>query len=284
MRCKTAIATLVLATLAAGTVYAVTKTSVPDFDHPYVGLVVYYDANGEFLWRCSGALVSPTMLLTAGHCSDTAGGARSARVYFEQSAGLHYDPAAELDPVTGYPDFCKQPAVCRTASTPDQIYNFDYTGALPDPRDVGIVILDTPYDLPQYGELPAAGQLDSLARARGTRDTMFTVSGYGVSYQTEEHSAVSAVSLRERLEATSVLVNLGSHLTDGYNLQTQGNGRALGGTCGGDSGGPIFLGDAKSNLIVGVTSFGLNDLCRGVDFYYRIDRQPVLDFINGSTP
>ncbi len=89
-----------------------------------------------------------------------------------------------------------------------------------------------------------------------------------------------SISYRIRLMATSTLVNLGSSLTDGYNLQTQGNGDGRGGTCSGDSGGPMFLGEADSNLIVGVTSFGLNSLCRGTDFAYRIDRQEVLDWIN----
>jgi len=80
--------------------------------------------------------------------------------------------------------------------------------------------------------------------------------------------------------ATSTLVNLGSKYTDGYNLQTQGNGSGRGGTCSGDSGGPVFLGGTDSNLIVAVTSFGLNSMCRGTDFGYRIDRQEVLDWIN----
>jgi secreted trypsin-like serine protease len=80
--------------------------------------------------------------------------------------------------------------------------------------------------------------------------------------------------------ATATLVNLNSALNDGFNVQTQGNGSGRGGTCSGDSGGPVFLGDASSNLIVAVTSFGLNAICRGVDFAYRIDRQEVLDWIN----
>jgi len=91
---------------------------------------------------------------------------------------------------------------------------------------------------------------------------------------------VPNISYRIRLMATSTLVNLGSSLTDGYNLQTQGNGDGRGGTCSGDSGGPMFLGEADSNLIVGVTSFGLNSLCRGTDFAYRVDRQEVLGWIN----
>jgi secreted trypsin-like serine protease len=75
-------------------------------------------------------------------------------------------------------------------------------------------------------------------------------------------------------------VNLNSANNDGYNLQTQGNGNNRGGTCSGDSGGPVFLGGPDSNLIVGVTSFGLNALCRGTDFAYRVDRTEVLDWID----
>ena len=83
--------------------FAITGNYVKDFDHPFVGLVVFYDASGEFIWRCSGSLISPTKLLTAGHCADTAEGAVSARVYFQQDAGVNYDPATQNDPVSGYP-------------------------------------------------------------------------------------------------------------------------------------------------------------------------------------
>ena len=85
---------------------AITGNWVEDFEHPFVGLAVFYDANGEFLWRCSGTLLSPTVFLTAGHCADTVSGAVSARVYFQQDAGANYDPATQLDPVTGYPETC----------------------------------------------------------------------------------------------------------------------------------------------------------------------------------
>jgi secreted trypsin-like serine protease len=106
------------------------------------------------------------------------------------------------------------------------------------------------------------------------------VSGYGLTYSTQEHSAVADISFRSRLMANETLVNLRSALTAGFNLQTQGNGNGRGGTCSGDSGGPVFLGDTASNLIVGVTSFGLSEICRGTDFAYRIDDQAVLDWIN----
>src|SRR5687768_14038166 len=36
---------------------AITGNFVEDFQHPFVGLVVFYDANGEFSHRCSGSLL-----------------------------------------------------------------------------------------------------------------------------------------------------------------------------------------------------------------------------------
>jgi hypothetical protein len=227
-------------------------------------------------------LISPTKVLTAGHCSDTADGAVSARVYFQQDAGANYDPATQVDPVSGYPEYCAAGTLGTLCATSDELYSYGFANfaGFPNIRDVGLVILDQPISMPEYGQLPAAGVLSDLDTARGPRDTVFTVSGYGLTYRTQAHSAVPNISYRSRLMAQSTLVNLRSALTDGYNLQTQGNGDGRGGTCSGDSGGPVFLGGPESNLIVAVTSFGLNSLCRGTDFAYRIDRTEVLDWIN----
>jgi len=264
--------------------FGITKNWVEDNEHPYVGLAVFYDANGDFLWRCSGSLISPTKFLTAGHCADTAEGAVTARVYFQQDAGANYDPATQLDPVTGYPEFCAIGTLgtaCATVGA-GKIHNFGFANfaGFPNTRDVGVLILDQPIALSEYGQLPSAGQLDNLGTARGRKDTVFTVSGYGLSYSSQEHSAVPSISFRVRLMANSTLVNLNSAQTGGYNVQTQGNGNDRGGTCSGDSGGPVFLGGSTSNLIVAVTSFGLNAICRGTDFGYRVDRTEVLNWIN----
>lgn len=286
MRMSSAVSALALSVLAmvAAPAYCITGNWVEDNEHPYVGLVVFYDANGEFIWRCSGSLISPTKLLTAGHCADTAEGAASARVYFQQDAGAHYDPALGYDPITGYPDFCAAGTLGTLCATSSRIYNYGFANfaGFPNTHDVGVVILDQPIAMPEYGQLPTAGALDGLGTARGQKDTVFTVSGYGLSRASQEHSAVPNLSFRERLMARSTLVNLNSAQNDGYNVQTQGNGNGRGGTCSGDSGGPVYLGEASSNLIVAVTSFGLNALCRGTDFGYRIDRKEVLDWINSQ--
>ena len=259
---------------------AITGNWVEDDEHPFVGLVVFYDAKGEFLWRCSGTLLSPTVFLTAGHCADTEGGAVTARVYFQQDAGANYDPVTQVDPVTGYPETCAAGTLGVTCATSDEIYNYDFTRlTLPNTHDVGLLILDQPIALPEYGELAPVGTLDSLATRRGTTRTVFTVSGYGLTYRPNANAPLATISFRERLMAESTLVNLNSALNDGFNLQTQGNGQGRGGTCSGDSGGPVFLGDFSSNLVVAVTSFGLNALCRGTDFAYRVDTQAVQDWI-----
>jgi len=254
---------------------AITGKYEKDFDHPFVGLAVFYDANGEFSHRCSGSLLSPTVFLTAGHCVD---GVISARIYFQQDAGAHYDPLTELDPVTGYPDYCAAGTEGVVCATSDQLESFDYSGVLPNTHDAGMVILDQSIDLLEYGELPDAGFLDKLATQRGLQDLTFTDSGYGLSYTNPKFTA----SYRERLMAQSKLVNLRSALTDGYNLQTSNNPGIGGGTCFGDSGGPIFYGDNESNLIVGITSFGMNaNVCAGVDFAYRVDQAALLEWIEG---
>jgi hypothetical protein len=275
-----AIAVVALVVLMTGSAFAITGNYVDDYNHPFVGLVVIYDSNGDFLWRGSGSLISPTVVLTAGHVVDTALGASSARVYFQQDAGANYDPDLEYDPVSGYPMDDSLDGMSRTS---DELYNYGFSNfaGFPNIHDVGLVILDDPIymDDDEYGELPTAGVLNDLATARGLKKPVFTVSGYGLTYRVQEHSALSNISYRSRLMAQSTLVNLNSHNTDGFNLQTQGNGNVLGGTCSGDSGGPVFLGGPDSNVIVGVTSFGMNSLCRGVDFAYRIDTQPVLDWI-----
>ena len=260
---------------------AITGDFVEDFDHPYVGLVVFYDADGEFLWRCSGSLLTPTVFLTAGHCTapDADGTPVTARVYFQQDAGVNLDPTTEIDPVTGYPESCAPGTLGVTCATSNQLYNFDYTGRLPNTQDVGLLILDQAITLPEYGVLAEAGSLDQLATQRGLQDLTFTVSGYGLTYKNQPQNGKANVSFRERLEALAHLVNLKSAINGGFNLQTGGNGQGQGGTCNGDSGGPVFYGGFDSNIIVGVTSFGLNALCRGTDFAYRTDQQEVIDWI-----
>jgi hypothetical protein len=259
---------------------AITGDYQKDFEHPFVGLVRFYDANGQYMHRCSGSLLTPTVFLSAGHCTV---GAASARVYFQQSVAANYDPQSGMDPVTGYPEACGPGTLGVTCATSDEVYDYDFAPAwrdFPNTRDVGLVILDQPITMPEYGKLAAPGTLDTLATRSGSQETTFTHSGYGLSAINPVHE----VSLLERLMAKSKLTNLRSALTDGYNLQVNFNGKGYGGACYGDSGGPVFYGGYPSNTIVAITGWNNNGNCAGVGYFYRTDRQEVIDWILRTVP
>jgi hypothetical protein len=259
---------------------AITGDYQKDFEHPFVGLVRFYDNDGQYMHRCSGSLLTPTVFLTAGHCSV---GAASARVYFQQSVAAGYDPQIGMDPNTGYPKECVSGTLGVTCATSHEIHDYDFAPAwrdFPNTRDVGLVILDQPVPMSEYGKLAAPHTLDMLATKRGLQETTFTHSGYGLS----QINPVHEVSLLERLMAESKLTNLSSALTDGYNLQVNFNGEGYGGACYGDSGGPVFYGEYPSNTIVAITGWNRNGNCAGVGYFYRTDRQEVIDWILQTVP
>jgi hypothetical protein len=258
---------------------AVTGNFVEDFDHPFVGLVAFYDADGEFMWRCSGSLLEDKVtFVTAGHCTDqnAAESPVSARIWFRQDAGEEFDGVQ--DPDTGYPETCitddpeRADDVCVT-STKLYDYGYDNFAGFPNHRDLGVILLDNPVQLPEYGRLPSPNLLTNLAATTKKNSIWLTASGYGI-----QRVRPTVVSVRERLMADERVVNLHNSLTDGFNVQSTANpGGGKGGTCFGDSGGPVFL--RGTNTIVSVTSFGLNPNCKGLDFSYRIDRPETLAWI-----
>jgi hypothetical protein len=251
---------------------AVTGNFTPDYEHDYVVLIAFYDANGDFLWRCSGSLLNEYTVLTAGHCTDTKSGAASAIVWASQEGGSLYNPAAGVneDPRTGYPNRCINSAQYPCAES-HTLLEYGYIGNVflqGNNKDVGMLILDSPIVLDEYASIAAAGTVDQLAVG-----TEITYSGYGVS---GEKPVV--ISRRERLMATGFIVSTHNANTAGFNIQLSTNpGAGRGGACFGDSGGPILY--DSTDVILGVNSFVINGQCAGVGFAYRVDQQDVIDWI-----
>lgn len=280
-----------LAVLSFVLVIAIPASAITDGEpdngqHPFVGIAVFYseDEEGNLVpeWRCSGTILAARVFLTAGHCTT------DSEIIVVRAQVWFFETESELF-AAGYPfagGFLGTPF-------PHPAGPFS---SFPDTHDVGIVLFDK--KVPRqahggvYGKLAPLGSLDALATNRGQQEVVFTVVGYGLQEVRPDPSAV-----RTRLKATTMLVDLRSALTDGFNIHTSndpGNGAKKGsnsgGTCFGDSGGPVFHGDFGSSdyepILVGVTSFGLNLLCKGADFAYRTDIADTLDFLAefGVTP
>jgi hypothetical protein len=250
---------------------AVTGNFTKDYEHTYVVLIAFYDQNGDFLWRCSGSLLNEWTVLTAGHCTDTSGGAVSAIVWASQEGGSQYNPTTDaVDPRTGYPYYCYDSPQYQ-CSTSDTLLEYGYIGNVylqGNNKDVGMLILDDPIQLDEYASLAAPGTVDTLPVG-----TPITYSGYGIS---AEKPAVT--SFRERLMATGFIVSTHNANTAGFNIQLSTNpGAGRGGACFGDSGGPILYDD--TDIILGVNSFVINGQCAGVGFAYRIDQPDVIAWI-----
>jgi hypothetical protein len=259
-----AIAVATAMVCALGTALAVPATAITDGTldgngHPYVGLMVAQTGDGTPLWRCSGTLLSPTLFVTAGHCTE----APAAHVEIWFDANVQAGQPANGYPYTG-----------EVGGTP-------YTHPQYDPNafylyDLGVVVLDHSMPMAEYGALPKLNQLDGLKTRRGLQDTTFTAVGYGLQKAFPDAAAWKEQAQKIRMVAHPHLLQINTGFTGDGSLMLSNNART-GGTCFGDSGGPNFIG--TSNVLAGVTSFGLNSTCGGTGGVYRVDRADDLTWL-----
>jgi len=229
-------------------------------NHPNVGLMVALDGAGNPLWRCSGTLISPTIFLTAGHCTQAP--AARATIWFDSDveSGI---------PANGYP-------------SAGQVFGTAYTHPLYNPNaffryDLGVVQLDTPWGNSPYAALPKLGVLNDLAKQRGRKDVSFTAVGYGLQQSFPDAASWKENNQRVRMVATPNLIAINvPGFTGDYSILLSNNANT-GGTCFGDSGGPNFI--DGTNVIGGVTSFGINGNCAGTGGVYRVDTADDLDWL-----
>ena len=268
---------LALVLSLVGVVSAITNGQ-PDGDaHPYVGLLVFDDENGP-AWRCSGSLIAPNVVLTAGHCTD---GAVAARIWFAEDVTYDAVPfplypygglgsgAVEGMPYT-YSEFCTG---CGNG-LPEFAHG-----------DVGIVVLGEAVDVGGFAALPTVGQVDTLKNK-----TAIDFVGYGVKYQDkipgnqlpQPPPYYRWTGPRTRFYAPSALVSGNFVHSDEFMKLALNPGGGSGGTCFGDSGGPDLLGG--TDTVLAVNSYVTNVNCSGVGYSFRVDTPEVLAWINSFLP
>ena len=128
----------------------------------------------------------------------------------------------------------------------------------------------------EYGALPQLNILDKLAKQRGLQNVTFTAVGYGLQQSFPDQASFLAHNQRVRMLARPHLLQINTGFTGDFSILLSNN-HSTGGTCFGDSGGPNFIG--KSNVVGGVTSFGINGQCAGTGGVYRVDRADDLAWI-----
>jgi len=292
---RLAVAALSIVAVWAGAVsmLAITNGQPDAGRHPYVGLMVALDENGFPLWRCSGSLLSPTVFLTAGHCTEPP--AAHIEIWFAEGpvpTDPDYLAAAAASPnapvsCNASPTFDGYPCQGDAGGTPHPNPDF-CTGCGPGlprfaNRDVGVVTLDAAVPasvVGVYANLPAAGLVDTLANK-----TPVDFVGYGVQFQAQIRGSELPqpppffrwTGPRVRLFAPSELVSGSFTHSDEFLRLALNPGGGSGGLCFGDSGGPDLLGG--SDTVLGVNSYVTNINCSGVGYSQRVDVPDVRSWI-----
>ncbi len=273
-------AIIVLVTLS-GSVYGITGNYKPD-STPYVGIVVLFSdaARTNPTGYCSGVLISPTVMLTAGHGTF---GAAAVSVCFDkgpisysiQNGKLVY-PSNEViyngTPIT-YPEYAL--SVISGANKGNNLFSSS---------DIGLIILDTPVkEVTEFPSLPPAGFTETLPAK-----TNLQVIGYGAQFQLTPKNGGVVNSWTGTISCNSAQTQLipGNFAgSDKYLKLTANPSQGKGGAAFGDSGGPVIYnansGSGSQGMVLAVNAYVSNANCAGVTYHTRIDLPQVLDWIRG---
>lgn len=229
--------------------------------------IVRAPTTGNIFPICSGALISPTVFLTASHCT----------AYFENNlaprgftAFVSFDNPIPFDDLTS-------PATDVIPVT-DVVTNPGFNQSQSDPGDIAVLIVaaaDTIGITP--AALPTADLLDQLAAQNGLREAVFTAVGYGL--QNRVVGGGTPVFQDRNPVPRMYAFSSFNALNTAYLRLSQNPSTGDGGTCFGDSGGPNFFNYGGTRLLVAITITG-DTVCRATNVVYRLDTASAREFLS----
>lgn len=224
--------------------HAITYGQTDGGRHPYVGALVGTFSSGDYVY-CSGALIAPTVFLTAAHCD-----IGRARVEVSFASEFSATATRHAGQFVGSPDYSPQQD---------------------DPQDLAVVILDRPVRGITPAKLPAFGQFDRVAHGQ-----RFTAVGYGGQERVIDAGGPTIGYLDVREFSVAEFRAVGP----GYLRLSQNAATGDGGTCYGDSGGPNFLGagSSETTIIAGTTITG-DSQCVATNVIQRLDTTASRGFL-----
>jgi secreted trypsin-like serine protease len=223
--------------------------------HPNVGAMIRLRSDGVYRILCSGSLISPTVFLTASHCTR-----------FLENQGIS-DVWVTFDT-----KFTQNSTRIHGTMHSNPLYN----QAQSDPGDIAVIVLGRAVTNRTPVRLPPAGLLDRM-KADGTLNrTLFTSVGYGIQEPQPGPGGITHDFPMERWYAAGEF----NALNNAWIRISQNQATGDGGTCSGDSGGPQFLGAgaAETKTQVSITITG-DVQCFATNVDYRLDTPPARAFL-----
>lgn len=257
------------AALLAPRVRAITYGFVDDQRaFPNVGaFIVRSPSTGNIFPICSGALIAPTVFLTASHCT----------VFFTNALEPRgFAAFVSFSSPIGFGDLTD---LTKTKLIPVEqaVTNPNFNQSQSDSGDIGVLILPEGKTrrIP-IAALPTEGVLDQLAESNGLKRAVFTAVGYGLQNRVVGGGVpfFQDVNPIPRMFAFSSF----NALNGGYLRLSQNPATGDGGTCFGDSGGPNFLDVNGERVLVAITITG-DAVCRSTNVDYRTDTASAREFL-----
>jgi trypsin len=207
-------------------------------DWGFMAFVAYFDAGGNPEFVCSGTVVAPNVVLTAGHCA------------VDETTGAPLDPSGYVV-VTNSVDWTD--AAQRQLSTVSRVIVNPAYDPASDADDAALLVLSTPTTAPS---IPLALSADAALYDGGTGAV---TAGWGATY--DGGPAVEYLQW-----APTVVQNPGycsqfdPYFVSSLELCAVNPPDYSTGTCNGDSGGPIAAYDTAGQLVeIGLTTQGPAD-------------------------
>lgn len=229
--------------------------------------IVQSPATGRIFPICSGTLISPTVFLTAGHCTEFFTNDLAPRGF---TAFVSFDRSIAFGNLTNLRD-------TRLIPVQQVITNPNFNQSQADSGDLGVLLI--PARLTRGitpATLPTEGELDQLAAMNGLKGAVFTAVGYGL----QNRVVGGGVPFFQDMNPIPRMFAFSSFnaLNGGYLRLSQNEATGDGGTCFGDSGGPNFLNVDGVQLLAATTVTG-DAVCEATNVTYRLDTRSARAFL-----